>query len=262
MYPILFKTGLLIIPSYSFMLSLSFIVGSLLFVYLGRKQMISTDKLIGLVILVQLSTLLGARLLFVINNSTQFESDFLQIFSLRLGGFSYNGGLLLGILVGLLYIKITDLSFWNLSDLASPSIAIGIILMKIGCFLGGCCYGKVTSLMIGVQFPEGSLAAQHYGLPHLVHPIQLYEAASGIFILLLILLMYERKKFDGQVFLTLIIIHQIVRSLIDTLMGAELKSDILSINNIQLMGAVIILVTIITYWMKLRSEKNQVGSRI
>lgn len=60
-------------------------------------------------------------------------------------------------------------------DLA-PAACIGHCLGRIGCFLGGCCFGCPTDCAFGVVFPEGSPAYELYGATA-VHPTQLYEAA-------------------------------------------------------------------------------------
>ena len=40
-----------------------------------------------------------------------------------------------------------------------PGIVLGHAFGRVGCFLGGCCYGKVTNSWVGVSFPAGSHAA-------------------------------------------------------------------------------------------------------
>lgn len=250
MEPILFQIGRAVVPSHSFMLSSSFIVGALIFICYGKKQNISINKLFGLVISVQLFAILGARFLFVVNNYSQFESDFLKVFSISPGGFAVNGGLFFGILVGVLYTRLSSLSFWNISDFASPSIALGICLTKIGCFLGGCCYGKETSLFLGVQFPDNSLAASQYGIPHLVHPTQLYEGFFGIIILVILLLVRRRRKFAGQVFLSFVILYLFVRTLNDVLRGDVTHNYIFNLSQTQLLSIIFGLLAVLIYWVR------------
>jgi len=78
---------------------------------------------------------------------------------------------------------------------ASPALAIGHAIGRIGCFLVGDDYGKVTGLPWAVAFPEG--------LPPTldrVHPTQIYEAVSLIIIGSL-LLVWRRHKRDDRVVL-------------------------------------------------------------
>lgn len=79
----------------------------------------------------------------------------------------------------------------RLADLA-PGIALGHFFGRIGCFLGGCCYGAPTESVFGVVFPEGSPPALQFGATP-VHPTQLYEAAA-LFVIFFILLGWGRKN--------------------------------------------------------------------
>lgn len=81
-------------------------------------------------------------------------------------------------------------------DLMIPGIVLAHGFGRIGCFLGGCCYGSVTSEFFGVSFPNGSIAAQNFpgldgrSLPLL--PTQLFEALFDF--LLFALFLIGRKK--------------------------------------------------------------------
>lgn len=66
-----------------------------------------------------------------------------------------------------IYDRLCDLAF---------AVPAGHFFGRIGCFFGGCCYGRPTDLPFGVVFPEGSLPYEAYG-PVPLHPTQLYEAA-------------------------------------------------------------------------------------
>ncbi len=252
----MFKIGSTSVPAYSFMLSLAFIIGTLIAIGLCKRQNISIIKIFGLVMSIQISAHLGSRLLFVINNYSQFETNLLKVFTLSPGGFDFTGGLFLSVLVGIIYIKLTNLPFWKISDCLVPPIAVGIFLTKIGCFLGGCCFGKETNSFPGVRFPADSLAAQKFGVHHLVHPTQLYEALSGLFILAIVIL-YVRKhrKFEGQLFLSFMILYLIARTLNEVLRGDEVHNYIFNLTQTQFFNIIIIFFAIVVYRMKLKAVK-------
>lgn len=81
-------------------------------------------------------------------------------------------------------------------SLLVPGIVLGHALGRLGCFFGGCCYGKVTDGIFGVVFPEGSPAAIAYpaadGRSQSVYPTQLFEAVFEF--VLFVILMASRKK--------------------------------------------------------------------
>ena len=113
--------------------------------------------------------LLGAKLLYVFEHLT--ESPFWSLFLDR-GGMSWFGGFVGGILAGLLTIRARRWPLVAVLAAATPALAVGQMLGRVGCFLVGDDYGRPTSLPWGVAFPQG--------LPPTldrVHPTQLYEAA-------------------------------------------------------------------------------------
>ena len=148
------------------MFSLTYLIGATIFLIIGRRNNIPLNKLLGLMFWSYISVFIGSRFLFILNNISQFRSNSIQFFSISPGGVAFYGGFIITIIVIGLFIKINKLSFWNILDYATPSFAIGISLTKVGCYLAGCCYGKETTLALGVQFPEYSIPALKYGFSH------------------------------------------------------------------------------------------------
>lgn len=83
-------------------------------------------------------------------------------------------------------------------NLLVPGIVLAHGFGRIGCFLGGCCYGDVTDSVFGVVFPAGSLAAQKYpgadGASLPVLPTQLFEACFEFLLFVVMLIGYRRLK--------------------------------------------------------------------
>lgn len=80
-----------------------------------------------------------------------------------------------------------------------PGMALAHAFGRLGCFLGGCCYGKVTDSFLGVVFPVGSLAAKKFpnelgtgSLP--VLPTQLFETAFELLLFASLLLFAKRLR--------------------------------------------------------------------
>jgi phosphatidylglycerol:prolipoprotein diacylglycerol transferase len=163
----------------------------------------------GFVVAVQVGALVGSRALFVFNDGIGGWDEALV---LSPGGFALNGGIAVALLAAWLYVRGTNQRFWEVADWAAPSLALGIFITKIGCFLGGCCYGAPTALPWGVQFPAGSLAASTFGEHHHLHPAQLYEAAAGLILFAVSLVASNRRAFEGQRGLTLAVLYLAVRA--------------------------------------------------
>jgi phosphatidylglycerol:prolipoprotein diacylglycerol transferase len=141
------------------------------------------------------------------------------------GGLAYYGGFIFASVFGLHYARKHSLGMWKMADLAAPWIAFGLALTRMGCFLNGCCYGKVGDVPWAVRFPIGSVVHQAQIDAHLiagraaalpVHPTQVYLAALNLLTYFaLALLIAPRKRFDGQVFAWLLILKAVFRSLVE-----------------------------------------------
>jgi len=112
--------------------------------------------------------LLGAKLLYVFEHLP--ESSFFSLFLDR-GGMSWFGGFVGGLTAGFLTIRAKKWPLVPVLAAATPALAIGQALGRIGCFLVGDDYGRPTSLPWGVAFPKGLPPTYER-----VHPTQIYEA--------------------------------------------------------------------------------------
>ena len=149
----------------------------------------------------------GARLLDVATNWGAYAEDPGLVYSFAFHGFSLYGGLLLAAGAGALLARPFRVPLWRVADSAVPAMVAAIVLMRIGCFLRGCCFGEVTSLPWGVTFPNGSPAWSYQlstgetgllgfaGLVRPVHPTQIYEMiAAAVFGALAVWLMLRGRR--------------------------------------------------------------------
>jgi phosphatidylglycerol:prolipoprotein diacylglycerol transferase len=83
------------------------------------------------------------------------------------------------LIVGILFAWKNKKSFWKIADLIIVTVPIGLGLGRIGNFINGELYGRVTEVPWGMIFPKGG------PLPR--HPSQLYESALEGGVLFLVL---------------------------------------------------------------------------
>ena len=216
MCPILFQSGGFTIYAYGSALAFGFMAGMVLIFLKARKEGISAERVAELFCLSIFSAIIGARGLYVLLDLPLFLRDPSQIYKVWEGGLVFYGGLILSVGVGLIYMRWYRLPIWKMADLFAPAIALGLFFTRIGCFMAGCCYGKETSLPIGVTFTDPHSLAR---LGVSLHPTQLYEAVAGLALFLFLLRMEKRKSFDGQIFWLFLLLYSFVRFLIEFLRG-------------------------------------------
>jgi len=167
LYPVLFRIGSLDITSFGAMVALGALVGLWVFrrelARSGLPEAALDAAVYGLV-----GGLIGAKLLYVFEHLN--ESSFLSLLLDR-GGMSWFGGFVGGLLAGYLTIRAKGWPMMAVLAAATPALAIGQMLGRIGCFLVGDDYGHPTSLPWGVAFPKGLPPTTER-----VHPTQIYEA--------------------------------------------------------------------------------------
>ncbi|MFH1563508.1 MAG: prolipoprotein diacylglyceryl transferase [Nitrospirota bacterium] len=213
MHPEFFKIGPITIYSYGVMLALAFSVG----IYLARERAIKVGinpKIImDLGVYILLASIVGARLLYVLTNLDEYrEHPLTAVFSRY--GFVFYGGLIFAIIVGIWYLKRHKLPVWQIVDVLVPSIPIGQVIGRIGCFLNGCCYGKPTTLPWGVMVP----GRDPLDLRPL-HPTQIYSSVGDLIIFFILSYLWKRRKFEGQILLMYLMLYSILRFIIEMYRG-------------------------------------------
>ncbi len=126
-----------------------------------------------------------------------------------LSGMSYHGGLIGVILSTALFCRKYRIRFWEYVDFLIPSIPLGYTFGRIGNFINGELYGRVTEKPWGMYFP-------HDMTNHLRHPSQLYEAFfEGIVLFVFLWSIRKLRPFEGFYLSLYLIGYGLVRLLIE-----------------------------------------------
>jgi phosphatidylglycerol:prolipoprotein diacylglycerol transferase len=227
------------IYSYGVMLGTSLIVAWYIIMYLGtRKEGMSREVMANCFITTALCAIAGSRLLFIVTNPQEFENP-AQWLNLREGGLVAYGGFLGGLLGSWIYLRSKDASLAAWADIAAPTLGTGLGFTRIGCYLFGCDFGAPLGRNAPAwlahlgTFPgrgggiggHGSPAYEwhvahydlassaHASLP--VHPTQLYESALGFLLFGVAMLVWQRRRFRGQVMLIVTLLYATWRFFIE-----------------------------------------------
>lgn len=242
MKPVLISWGPITLHSWGTVVAIAFAL-SLYLMYRDAKRVgIEQSKILDFGLLALILALVGARLIYVLFDLKTYLSSPVQILYLQQGGLSIHGALLGGLIAGIIFAKINKISFFELADLTAPFIILGQAIGRIGCFLAGICYGKVTTLPWAMQFVT---------VPGTRHPTQLYESALDFIIFVFLWSYRKKKRFEGQLFLIYIMAYSAARGIVESLRDDMQLAG--PVTFAQITGIILILGAGIIYLIKSRN---------
>ncbi|MDR2550617.1 MAG: prolipoprotein diacylglyceryl transferase [Desulfobulbus sp.] len=190
--PVLLSVGPIQLRWYGLMYVIGFAAAYLLVMYQAKlfhwQQM--RDRLDDLHLFLILGVVLGGRLGYVLfYNPAYYLAHPLDIPAIWSGGMSFHGGCMGALLAGYLFCRRTELDFWKATDLFIVSAPIGLFFGRLGNFINGELFGRITVVPWGMVFPEGG------PLPR--HPSQLYEALLEGLVLFILLWTVKAKPWQS-----------------------------------------------------------------
>jgi len=156
---------------------------------LARRDGLPARRSLAVLLVSAVTLPVGARLWHAITNPEVYASEPWRLWTLQASGHALFGGVFLASVAGVLAARLMRVDLWRLADAAAPALGAGIVIMRLGCFANGCCFGRLTDGPTGVTFPPGSYAhfwqlahgyIKLFEAPLPVHPTQLYEAAGAL----------------------------------------------------------------------------------
>lgn len=265
MHPEILHWGVLRITSYGLMLAIAFLVGTWLALRESRRLGLDEDRLVTVILVALVAGVMGARALYVVEHLRDFRGSYLSVLALWQGGLTLYGGIVAGTVAGLFVARRIGLPMWVTADALTPSLALGTVFGRVGCFLNGCCYGHPTRLPWGVVFPADSFAGLEFG-PVPVHPAQLYFAAAGLVLFLLVWGMRRRVRVPGVLLWSLIALLALVRIPLDLTRVYEAEAMVVELGAVrisesQVMSAALLLFALLMI-VRLRRESRPAAASI
>ncbi len=233
MHPEIFRWGILHVRSYGLMLAIAFLVGTWLGLREARRRGLEEDRLVTVILAALVAGVLGARGLYVLEHVDEFRREWGSVLAVWQGGLTLYGGIVLGTAVGLATARRLGLPMWVVADALTPSLALGALFGRVGCFLNGCCYGRPTRLPWGVVFPPDSFAGLEFGNAP-VHPSQLYFALAGLILFLVTWGLRRRLTVPGSLFWIFIVLFALIRIPLDFTRAYESNGAILRAGPVEL----------------------------
>ena len=245
MHPELLQLGPLHLRAFGAAMAVAFLAGTWLGMREARRLGLDEDRFVNTILVTLVASVIGARALYVIEHLAEFRSEWGSVLALWQGGLTLYGGIVAGTFAGLVAARRFGLPRWLVADALTPSLALGLMFGRLGCFLNGCCYGRPTTLPWGVRFPHDSFAYLEFGDTP-VHPSQLYNAGLGLLLFAAVWAARRRVKMPGTLFWSFLLAFAVLRIPIDMTRAYEtdavlLRAGSLSVTESQLTSVALVL---------------------
>ena len=251
---------------YGILITIGMLLAVALGLHLCKREGISSDDIIDLAFTVIVFGVIGARAYYVIfswndinyvcSDGTVWQNIVGTVYNCIAvweGGLAIYGGVLGGLLSAFVLSKIKKVNYLKFTDILGSCVLVGQIIGRWGNFINIEAYGEETTLpwRMGITYMvNGSVVSEKF-----VHPTFLYESLWNLCVLALILLLYRKKKFDGQITATYFICYGIGRILIE-----GLRTDSLMLGNLRVsqgLSGILIVLGIVMYIVLGKKKKKE-----
>lgn len=232
-----FSIGGFTIAYYGVIIAIGMLVGVSFILHEAKRLGYDEDKFLDLCIITIIFGVIGARAYYVVFSWDSYKDNLLSVFNIRQGGLAIYGGILAGILTVAIVCKIKGFKLLSVLDICIFGVIIGQIFGRWGNFFNREAFGQYSDGLFCMLLPTDAVRAQSdlttemlanlvtiNGVDYVsVHPTFLYESLWNLALLILMLVIRKKKKFDGQIFLIYLIGYGAGRFWIEGLRTDQLK---------------------------------------
>jgi phosphatidylglycerol---prolipoprotein diacylglyceryl transferase len=208
MQAVAFEIGGRAIHWYGLLFAGGFLAATVHWSLLARRNNWVSSIGLDLGLVVMLSSVLGARVAYVLSRLDYFLEHPAHIIRVDFGGLVYYGGFIgatLGVAALALYRRIP---LTQMADFTITGVPLGHAIGRIGCHLQGCCYGAETTWWWGITMDWVKR-----------HPTQLLETFLNLIVYILLLRAFFYRHRDGRVFALYLMMYPVVRFSLEFLRG-------------------------------------------
>ncbi len=240
MRPVLFRHRWVKIYSYPAMLYLGLLFGVAAGNYATHVVALDGARIFIATLLLLIPALVGARLLFVVSHWSFYRHNRERIWERSEGGGALYGGLPLSLLVSVPLLNICQVPFGAFWDIATFTILVGMIFVRVGCLLNGCCGGRPSSGRFALYLPD----YQGYWQQRI--PTQLLEAGLALLLLIAAALLWRYMPFHGALFLSAMLSYGLGRFLLEFIRDKQECIGRFTLNHA--ISATLVVCSLITFW--------------
>ena len=263
------QIGPVSIAYYGIMIALGMTLGIFALMQRARETGQNSDDYLEISILTMAAAIIGARIYYVIFSWDYYRENILAIINLREGGLAIYGGLIAGVLAIFLLSKWKKIPFPRVLDTCVIGVPIGQILGRWGNFFNREAFGKYTDNLFAMQLPVSAVRQNEItremwdntviqnGIQFIqVHPTFLYEGLWNCVVLLILFLLRNKTKFEGELFLIYLIGYGAGRFFIETLRTDQLLLPGTAIPVSMIVSAVAVIASVVIIIKKRQCERT------
>ncbi len=198
------------IAFYGLLIGTGVLAGILMAVYIAKRSGQNPDLYWDFAIYAVIFSIIGARIYYVIFAWDYYKDNLLNIFNTRQGGMAIYGGVIAAFITLFIYAKIKKQSALLIGDTAMPGLLLGQIIGRWGNFMNREVFGEYYDGLFSMQLPIAAVRARDIseniathvpeGANYInVHPTFLYEGVWNLGVLVLVLLYWKHRKFNGEI---------------------------------------------------------------
>lgn len=208
--PVAFRLFGLEVYWYGIIITLGIISGYYLAYYRAKKMGVNQEIISDYVLYAVASSIVGARLYYVIFSWKDYQNNLLEIFNMRNGGLAIYGAVIGAVISLVVYSKVKKVDFMKVADVAAPGLILGQIIGRWGNFMNMEAFGGASDGLLAMALnwdkvkyiPQGmeSQVTMIDSFRYLqVQPTFLYESLWNLAVLLILIFFTPKRKFDGQI---------------------------------------------------------------
>lgn len=258
------------IAYYGVVIVIGMLIAMALIMYTAKRFGENPDMYYDVSLMAILIGIVGARAYYVFFSWDMYKDDLWQIFNIRNGGLAIYGGILFGTLTVLVYSRVKKKSFLHMADILILGVVFGQIMGRWGNFFNREAFGEYTDGLFAMQLPVSAVrqneitqamwdhAVTINGVEFIqVSPTFLYESLWNLGLLVILLFLIGRKRFDGQVFLTYVMGYGLGRMWIEGLRTDQLLVPQTAIPISQLLSGAMVVAAVIGLIVQSHRHRNQ-----
>jgi len=209
---IAFHIGQFAIHWYGLIMALAMLLGYVIIMHLNKTQAQLDEKMLGDVIFyIIVFGLIGARLYHILLDIPYYAANLAEIIAVWHGGLAIHGGIIVGFLTILWFVKKRGLDLWKFADMAVIATILGQAMGRWGNFFNQEIFGRPTDLPWKI-FISSEHRPEIYADITYFHPTFLYESLLNFVLFIILLWLYKsRKVLDGSITLFYIISYSLIR---------------------------------------------------